>query len=37
MLDLRLRQITFEIDGAWYSVRFRPAVFGRVKAERSGA
>ena len=31
MLDLRLRLITFEMNGVWYSVRFRPAAFGRVK------
>ena len=31
MLDFAMREISFEIDGTWYSITFRTASFGRVK------
>lgn len=30
MIDLRLRNIAFKVEGVWYSVSFRPKLFGRV-------
>lgn len=31
MLDLRTRTIAIKVNGEWYSVRFKPKFWGRVK------
>ena len=31
MLDLRTRSIAIKVNGEWYSVRFKPKFWGRVK------
>ena len=31
MLDLRRRDITIKVNGAWYAISFKPKFLGRVK------
>lgn len=31
MLDFRLREVKFQLDGVWYSVIFRTVPLGRVR------